>query len=519
MSDEDDALFRQVFADHFPGARVEGSEVDVAFGNLRIACSVADVHDGGKFVAASLYFSLASSKLGDEPVFASMSGYGQTAKEAIVTGACNWAHTFGPVLRAGLAGDEQPKVERFECTIDGRPFRVFVDVLGRVLGKDSSDDGAQRLQGMRARWGAAPWLTRRIVESKRLPLLPADHPTVLSVFASDGPNRRVVEVKVNGRDWAGVDTLFADAGPEPEGGITLLRELAVLVPLAAPPPMDRGFVQRTLEGLPRSPQLQQGLPLRWRGWQRHGGALAPALAEDELRELERVAGTLPPDYRDFLLRVGRAGAGPGYGLLEPTPAVAKRFAGSFSWKDGSSPQGAPSGVLPLAHAGCGVFWLLVLSGPERGQVWVDAHSSDEKVHREAPSFDAWYRRWIDRAVRGCAPGAIWDTRCCATVSVVSQVLTDIGKKEGPIQPGSQPLANRIAPGKLAIFGGASPYFVAGLPLDPCYPCVALATGLGMEENAFAAGASPLAPDAVTPDATPKTGGFAGWLRKLRGGAR
>jgi hypothetical protein len=146
MSAEDDALFLEVFANHFPGARIVGSEVDVAFGDLKVACSVNRVNDAGSFVAASLFFSLASPKLGEAPVFASMSGYGRTAKEAIVAGACHWACTFGPVLRAGVAGEEQPNVDRFDTTIDGQPFRVFVDGLDRVLGK-GSDDGADDRAG------------------------------------------------------------------------------------------------------------------------------------------------------------------------------------------------------------------------------------------------------------------------------------------------------------------------------------------------------------------------------------
>jgi hypothetical protein len=340
---------------------------------------------------------------------------------------------------------------------------------------------------------------------------------VLSVFASDASDRRVIEVKVNGRNWSGVDSLFADAGPEPEGAITLLRELALVVPLGASAAMNRAVVQRTLHGLPRSTDLEQSPAVSWRGWRSHGGALAAPLAENEIHELERAVGRLPSEYRDFVARIGSAGAGAGYGLFAPTQGVLKRFEGAFSWTNGASPTGRPSGVLPLAHAGCGVFWLLVLTGPDRGQVWVDSRASDERVHREAPSFEAWYRDWIDRAIRGLRPRAVWDTRCCGTGSVLSQYLTAIEKEEGPIKAGSKPLAGRVAPGKLSIMGSAGPYLASSSALDPCHHCVALAIGLGLEEEAFALGAPPLVAE-PTLDPVRRAGasaGFFSWLRRVK----
>src|SRR6185503_8974062 len=116
------------------------------------------------------------------------------------------------------------------------------------------------------------------------------------------------------------------------------------------------------------------------------------------------------------------GAGPGYGLL---PASAALAAGTFDWRDGEEPDGPPGGVLPLAHAGCGVMWLLVLRGPRRGEVWVDAGGSDRRARRVAGSFDAWYRSWLDCAVRDSGPWTQWDGGACATPHVLSQVLDQI----------------------------------------------------------------------------------------------
>ncbi len=181
--------------------------------------------------------------------------------------------------------------------------------------------------------------------------------------------------------------------------MTLLRELAVLVPVAPPAPLKREGVARTLAGLRRESDGQSRTALRWRGWRQHGGVLGAPLSEGEVAQLEADVGPLPPDHRQFLMAVSASGAGPGYGLLPPAGAAQRRLSeGSFSFEDGASPDGGPEGVLALAHAGCGIVWYLVLRGPRAGEVWCDCRSSDGRVRRVAGSFTDWYREWLDAAV-------------------------------------------------------------------------------------------------------------------------
>jgi hypothetical protein len=375
MSSERDALAAGTIARHFPEARLSDAKVDLGFGGLHIECRVAQVRELGAYRSASLFFRLSGGALGPAPIFASMSGYAETVEAAIVTGGCNWACSFGPLLRAGLAQEEQPDVDRFELTIDGQRCRVFVDGIDRVLATAGEPDVAARTAAARASLGAAPWLTRRVLESGRLPLLPAARPTVLSVFIASGPRGRTVEVKVNGCDWPGMDEVFAGAPAEPEGATTLLRELAIVVPLSEPPPLTRDGVARTLDGLSRELGGQLRDAVRWRGWRNHAGQLEAPLSEIELARVERELGALPQDYRRFLRDVAGAGAGPGYGLLSPAGAAQRQLAGgTFAWRDGESPEQPPAGVLALAHAGCGIMWVLVLRGPGRGEVWSDAIS-------------------------------------------------------------------------------------------------------------------------------------------------
>ena len=221
----------------------------------------------------------------------------------------------------------------------------------------------------------------------------------------------------------------------------------------------------------------------WRGWGAHEGALAEPLSADDLATLERKVGPLPGDYRAFLRDVAPSGAGPGYGLLSPMEAAQQRFAhGQLTWQDGEESQGRPEGVLPLAHAGCGVFWLLVLRGPAEGEVWVDAGGSDGRVRRVAGSFSEWYRAWLASAVRDAAPWCQWDSMCCATPNVLSQVLESI-EKDGYRGDGARARLGELNL-KISIRSRGGLYFDEQALLDPCHSCVLLAESSGLRDVAF-----------------------------------
>lgn len=147
----------------------------------------------------------------------------------------------------------------------------------------------------------------------------------------------------------------------------------------------------------------------------HHYKLSPPYARSELEAIERELGvTLPADHRAFLLEMGRAGAGPYYGLIEPGPLIEPLFvregerfpraSSPFPFTreapfDAPLPAGAQryDGCILLAQHGCGYASLLVVSGPSAGEVWSDFSEGQGALVPEAPSFLAWYRGWLDAA--------------------------------------------------------------------------------------------------------------------------
>jgi hypothetical protein len=181
----------------------------------------------------------------------------------------------------------------------------------------------------------------------------------------------------------------------------------------------------------------------------HLFVLQPVLSTAELADLERaIDARLPAAYRTFLLEVGSGGAGPGYGIerVERTAdgwrwtghgfttveklgvpfqpfeqqvyaqhaadqPVESDFAdhGSFmeaarAWRrrDDDLLYEETFGAIALSHQGCGYYWLLVVSGPERGTVWDDGRAGDMPISpRAGPAtrrvtFDQWYLDWLTR---------------------------------------------------------------------------------------------------------------------------
>ena len=382
------------------------------------------------------------------------SGYGATVDEAIVTGACHWTCA----LRAALAGEES-----FETTLDGRRFHVGIDGYDRTMSTGPIDD--DDTADARARLGAGDgWLTEHVLASGMLPLLTG--PTLLSVFVAAAPER-MVEVKVNGRDWPPSLGVFDGCEPEPEGVVSLLREIAVITPLEPFAGFGTDSLQRTLNGIATDPEPERAAG--WQGWAAHGGALGPVWTGD--------ATALPEDYRYFLTRVAGPGAGPGYGLLPPQVV---------------------DGVIPLAHAGCGVTWVL-----RDGEVWVDAAGSDQTYARVASSFTDWYLAWLDHAVRGAGPWLHWDNAACATTSVLNQMIEGLEQEGESVDV----LPERLDRHGIALAGGGN-YQDSG-PLDPCHGCVALAARLGLRPDVFAPGASldrgPFGAQVGTEEPEPHTG--------------
>jgi hypothetical protein len=198
----------------------------------------------------------------------------------------------------------------------------------------------------------------------------------------------------------------------------------------------------------------------------HQWKLEPPLTSEEINDLQaQVKVELPEEYRSFLLQVSRGGAGPSYGLFParrvdgswrwdgdgaeitdlqtlaqpfahteafdpvdalPGPPVADDFASAAKfteaedayWQQRDTVMFAAEhtiGLLYLCHLGCAIREVLVVSGPARGQMWVDDTASDGgfepllEENGDRLGFAGWYRRWLQQTETqlhgGAAPTA------------------------------------------------------------------------------------------------------------------
>lgn len=496
QTDSFSLLMAEVLAGHFPSATVTGPDVELGFAELRVHCQVNSVRELPGMVVAHLWFWLSGGKLSSYPLFASVSGYGDAAREAVITGCCNWACTFGPVLQAALADAPlAADTEVCEVQIHGQPGRLFISGLDRCLSVSGDSPDPAETQLVRQRFANGRWLLEQVLAASALPLLPGQRPSLLSLFVADQPTGRTIEVKVNGCDWPPGARAFADVPPGEARSIVFLRELAVWVPQAAAPPLSRAVLQQTLHGLAQPfADGAQRASVAWRGFRAHQGTLQPPLTDTQLADLEHEIGPLPADYRHFVTAVAAAGAGPGYGLVSPDSTGQRLLAaGEFPYAaDAATAELDVRGTLLLAHAGCTVAWLLILRGPCRGQVWVDARGSDGGVRRVADSFAAWYQSWLDACVRDEHPVLNWDPACCSTAHVLSQMLTSIEQKEGLTgERTEERLRSKVGPSAIAISTSGGTAFAAGEAVDPCAGCVVLCQQLGLAEEVFCQGIPPL----------------------------
>ncbi|MFE6307469.1 SMI1/KNR4 family protein [Nocardiopsis sp. NPDC057823] len=184
----------------------------------------------------------------------------------------------------------------------------------------------------------------------------------------------------------------------------------------------------------------------------HRFRLDAPLTEQEVSAAETLWGIpLPGDYRDFLLEVGAGGAGPGYGL-----STLRRTGTGWEWTDPSGNMRHDSlgivfpgaeerarilaehegrepvrsgfvtqeefdtayrvwqeaddrlfdrftaGALCLSHEGCGHCLWLVVTGCERGTMWVDGFPAEGGMRPLSTQgakieFADWYLDWIVNA--------------------------------------------------------------------------------------------------------------------------
>jgi hypothetical protein len=166
---------------------------------------------------------------------------------------------------------------------------------------------------------------------------------------------------------------------------------------------------------------------------RHRYRLNPPLREDEVRRFEAVHQILlPSDYRDFLTQLGNGGAGPGYGLemlghfcgitWNENPGLVGELARPFPYSDSWNAEPVDdtrpvdeqyrqqdeywssrhvNGALPVCDQGCNLRECLIVTGPERGNMWIDDRADwmglypNHKGGCDRLTFLAWYRMWLD----------------------------------------------------------------------------------------------------------------------------
>jgi hypothetical protein len=225
MAEGIDEVLVSTMARHFPEATIEDQTLNLASDGFQITCRTGAVRPAFGVQSAQLLFAVEGGGLRG-PIEVSMTHYGPTAETAVIEGACAWADSFGPVLRAGLA-DAATEAATFMVVQRGRRFRVYVDAFDKVL--HFAPSGCEDTATARARFGLGPWLAFHVLGSGDLELA-MDRPQLLSVFVGELAGKRIVEVKLDGVAYAGFDDLVTPAPPAPAKQMAALRELAVIVP-------------------------------------------------------------------------------------------------------------------------------------------------------------------------------------------------------------------------------------------------------------------------------------------------
>ena len=235
-------------------------------------------------------------------------------------------------------------------------------------------------------------------------------------------------------------------------------------------------------------QLAAADPRRLRfGAAQHGYALTPPLGEARVAAIEAAAGvTLPADYRAHVVEVADGGVGPHLGLLPldhprqlallrgpcPLPAVAP---------ESPLPLDPWRGVVALAHIGCGAIVLLVVDGPARGTVWIDARTLGIGVAPLADSFAAYLLDWTTRAARGEVARPILPAGACALPQALAGFLAMRAEAAGVETLTGELLRDaldELPAGAIALAAtGDDPIAARGTPLDACLTCALLVASM------------------------------------------
>jgi hypothetical protein len=163
------------------------------------------------------------------------------------------------------------------------------------------------------------------------------------------------------------------------------------------------------------------------------------LTEDALQAFETSFGlTLPADYKNFLTEIGNGGSGPAYGLfplldwnieleINDTNFLSADFphidkwnvmqdfdtdnedyteTEEFqNWEEEYFSNKHITGSLRICHYGCAIYYLLVVTGNNAGQIWVDDRANDcgiypaiSKSTGKRLTFLEWYNEWLTESL-------------------------------------------------------------------------------------------------------------------------
>jgi hypothetical protein len=210
--------------------------------------------------------------------------------------------------------------------------------------------------------------------------------------------------------------------------------------------------------------------LRRFGASRHRYEMEPPMALDA---------DVPEDYRRFVQTIGAGGAGPYYGLVSASHAVAHPIDGP--WGRG----------IPIGHLGCGYAAMLSLAGP----VWIAARAIGV-VREIRPSFTAYYVSWLAQLAANELPESFVPTGVCPLPTALGGYLgiceQELGLAPGTIAGSDLTAAlGRLGPGSIEIAAeAAQPLFADGDRVDPCIACACLLDNLGVGRDVIVPGIAP-----------------------------
>ncbi len=167
----------------------------------------------------------------------------------------------------------------------------------------------------------------------------------------------------------------------------------------------------------------------------HKYSFNPTINEEELVLFEnKFEVKLPKDYRNFITNIGNGGCGPNFGFFRPENgiydiplnkkqseiiALKKEFKFKKSWNLEDFPKNDydkwldeyddikwTNGMLRINHLGSGMYSNLIISGIEKGNIWIDSRTNEGGIYpsnyynKELKNdFLSWYLNWIESSIK------------------------------------------------------------------------------------------------------------------------